>query len=82
VIKNGDADSSRAFLKALKLFTFAESLGGVESLAECPALMTHASVPKDHREKIGIVDGLVRLAVGIESIEDLIADVEQALKSL
>jgi cystathionine beta-lyase/cystathionine gamma-synthase len=69
-------------LKSLKIFTFAESLGGVESLAECPALMTHASIPKDHREKIGIVDGLVRLAVGIENIEDIIADVEQALEAL
>ena len=64
------------------MFTFAESLGGVESLAECPALMTHASIPKDHREKIGIVDGLVRLAVGIESIEDIIADLENGLNSL
>jgi len=64
------------------VFTFAESLGGVESLAECPALMTHASVPKEHREKIGIVDNLVRIAVGIEDIEDLQADIEQALASL
>jgi cystathionine beta-lyase/cystathionine gamma-synthase len=82
VIKDGGAEESRQFLKNLKLFTFAESLGGVESLAECPALMTHASVPKDHREKIGIVDGLVRLACGIENVEDLIEDVEQALKAL
>jgi cystathionine beta-lyase/cystathionine gamma-synthase len=57
-------------------------LGGVESLAECPALMTHASVPQEHREKIGIVDGLVRLACGIENVEDLIQDVDQALKGL
>ena len=82
MIKNGDADSSKTFLKKLKIFIFAESLGGVESLAECPALMTHASVPKDHREQIGIVDGLIRLAVGIEDIEDLIKDIEQALAAL
>lgn len=57
-------------------------MGGVESLAECPALMTHASIPKDHREKIGIVDGLVRIAVGIEDVEDLIADLQQAIDAL
>ena len=69
-------------MKSLKIFIFAESLGGVESLAECPALMTHASVPKDHREKIGIVDGLVRIAVGLEDAKDLLADIQQALDQL
>lgn len=82
VIKDGDAEASRRFLKSLKIFIFAESLGGVESLAECPALMTHASVPKEHREKIGIVDGLVRIAVGLEDVEDLIADIDGALAAL
>jgi len=64
------------------VFTFAESLGGVESLAECPALMTHTSIPKEHREKIGIVDNLVRIAVGIEDLEDLKEDIDQALAAL
>ena len=82
MVKEGTAETSRTFLKNLKVFTFAESLGGVESLAECPALMTHASIPQDHREKIGIVDGLIRLAVGIENVEDLIGDIQQALEKL
>lgn len=82
MIKDGDAESSRKFLQSLKVFTFAESLGGVESLAECPALMTHASVPKEHREKIGIVDNLVRIAVGIEDVEDLIADIDNGLAAI
>lgn len=68
-----------AFLEKLKVFTLAESLGGVESLANHPALMTHASIPEDKRKEIGITDDLVRLSVGIEDIEDLIEDIEQAL---
>lgn len=67
------------FLESLKVFTLAESLGGVESLANHPALMTHASIPEDKRKEIGISDDLVRLSVGIEDAEDLIADIEQAL---
>jgi cystathionine beta-lyase/cystathionine gamma-synthase len=67
------------FLSALKIFTLAESLGGVESLIEHPATMTHAAIPEKHRQKIGIDDGLVRISVGIEDPEDLIADLEQAL---
>ena len=59
-------------------FTLAESLGGVESLIELPAVMTHASVPKEIRESIGIDDGLIRLSVGIEHIDDLISDLENA----
>lgn len=66
-------------LRKLELFTLAESLGAVESLAEHPPLMTHASIPKDIREQIGIRDGLIRLSVGIEDIEDLVADLDQAL---
>ena len=82
ILKDGTSDDSRKFLQSLKVFLLAESLGGVESLAECPALMTHASIPADHRAKIGIVDGLVRLAVGIENVEDLKADLTQALKAV
>jgi cystathionine gamma-lyase len=72
---------AKAFLKSLRVFTCAESLGGVESLAEHPAIMTHASIPVDRRRALGISDGLVRLSVGIEHIDDLIADLEQAFAS-
>jgi cystathionine gamma-lyase len=75
----GGEPAARRFLKALRWFALAESLGGVESLAEHPALMTHASIPRDVRAAIGIHDGLVRLSVGIEHVEDLWADLEQAL---
>jgi cystathionine beta-lyase len=67
------------FLEKLKVFTLAESLGGVESLANHPALMTHASIPEDKRKEIGITDDLVRLSVGIEDAADLIEDLTQAL---
>lgn len=63
----------------MKVFTLAESLGAVESLAECPSLMTHASVPNDQREKLGIDDTLIRLSVGVESCYDLIKDLNHAL---
>ena len=75
----GGLEASKKFLERTKIFSLAESLGGVESLIEHPALMTHASVPKAVRDKIGISDGLIRLSVGIESIEDLIDDINQAL---
>ena len=65
--------------RATRLFTLAESLGGVESLIELPALMTHASLPPEHRAATGIDDGLIRLSVGIEDGDDLVADLEQAL---
>jgi cystathionine beta-lyase len=65
----------------LRIFTLAESLGGVESLAEHPALMTHASLPAARRAELGITDGLVRLSVGIENVEELWADLEQALSA-
>ena len=69
-------------LKLLRrVFTLAESLGGVESLIELPAVTTHASVPKDIRESIGIDDGLIRLSVGIEHIDDLIADLQTAFEA-
>lgn len=69
----------KIFGKHLKIFICAESLGGVESLMECPAIMTHASVAADVREKLGISDNLVRLSIGVESIEDLLNDLEHAL---
>jgi cystathionine beta-lyase len=66
-------------VSALRVFTLAESLGGVESLAGHPASMTHASIPKEEREKVGVTDNLIRLSVGIENKKDLLADLEQAL---
>ncbi|MCC7035806.1 MAG: cystathionine gamma-synthase [Alphaproteobacteria bacterium] len=78
VIK-GDLESSRRMLSACKVFTLAESLGGVESLIEHPAIMTHASIPKEQREALGISDGLIRLSIGIESADDLISDLDEAL---
>lgn len=75
----GTENSAVTFLEKLKVFTLAESLGGVESLAGHPASMTHASIPKEEREKTGVVDSLIRLSVGIEDDEDLIEDLKQAL---
>ena len=75
----GGLEASRRFLEGLELFALAESLGGVESLAEHPALMTHASLPREQREALGISDGLIRLSVGIEDQEDILSDLEQAL---
>lgn len=74
---SGGTNASAAFLKALRIFTCAESLGGVESLAELPAIMTHASVPADARRALGIGDGLIRLSVGLEDIADLEEDLER-----
>ena len=78
--KSGKKEDAIQFLEKLKIFTLAESLGGVESLANHPTLMTHASIPADKRAEIGITDDLVRLSVGIEDIEDLLLDIENALK--
>jgi cystathionine gamma-lyase len=78
-ILQGGLEAARRFTSATKLFACAESLGGVESLISHPASMTHASVPPEVRARIGIVDGLVRLSVGIEDADDLIEDLEQAL---
>ena len=75
----GGLKSATEFLERTELFSLAESLGGVESLIEHPAIMTHASIPPEVREEIGISDGLVRLSVGIESLEDLIQDLDRAL---
>ena len=67
------------FFESLELVSLAESLGGVESLVCHPATMTHASIPADIRKKVGITDGLIRLSVGIENIEDILADIAQAI---
>jgi len=75
----GDLERAKIFAKNVKVFTLAESLGGVESLVCHPATMTHASVPKESREKFGITDSLIRLSVGIEDVEDLIEDIERAI---
>jgi cystathionine gamma-lyase len=76
----GGLEAARKFLKTVKIFACAESLGGVESLIEHPAIMTHASVPKETRELLGITDGLIRLSVGIEDAQDLVDDLKQALE--
>ena len=76
----GGLEAARKFLKTVKIFACAESLGGVESLIEHPAIMTHASVPKETRELLGISDGLIRLSVGIEDAQDLVDDLKQALE--
>jgi cystathionine beta-lyase/cystathionine gamma-synthase len=78
IVKGGEK-GALGFLERCRIFTLAESLGGVESLIEHPAIMTHASVPAEVRDEIGISGALVRLSVGVEDVEDLIADLEQAL---
>ena len=75
----GGLAEAKRFLERLQIFALAESLGGVESLAEHPAIMTHASLPPERRASLGIGDNLVRLSVGIEDEADLIADLDQAL---
>ena len=79
VPKGGDLATAIRIVEKMEVFTLAESLGGVESLAGHPASMTHASIPKEEREKSGVVDGLIRLSVGIEDAQDLIEDLEQAI---
>ena len=79
VTKGNDYDQAIRIVERLQVFTLAESLGGVESLAGHPASMTHASIPKEEREKTGVVDSLIRLSVGIEDADDLIADLAQAI---
>lgn len=78
---NGGEKEAKKFLRHLKVFSLAESLGGVESLIEHPATMTHASIPAEERRKIGISDTLVRISVGIENVEDLVADLNHALET-
>ncbi|MFM8533637.1 MAG: cystathionine gamma-synthase [Acidimicrobiia bacterium] len=78
----GSLDNAKTVLNRLRLMALAESLGGVETLISHPVIMTHASVPKDRREMLGITDGLIRISVGIEDVEDLQADLDQALSAL
>lgn len=82
VVLPGGLEAASRFMSATEIFACAESLGGVESLANHPAIMTHASIPREIRERIGVVDGLVRLSVGIEDCDDLIADLERALAAV
>ncbi|HET8754346.1 MAG TPA: PLP-dependent transferase, partial [Salinimicrobium sp.] len=77
--KEGPLESAVNIVEKLEVFTLAESLGGVESLAGHPASMTHASIPQEERAKTGVVDSLIRLSVGIEDEEDLINDLKQAI---
>lgn len=81
VVVDGGLEKASSVLKAVKIFTLAESLGGVESLIEHPAIMTHATIPPEKRQELGIVDGLIRISVGIEDINDLKQDLAQALAS-
>jgi cystathionine beta-lyase len=78
-VKGNNTKDAVRILERLKIFTLAESLGGVESLCGHPASMTHASIPKEEREKSGLSDSLIRLSVGIEDSEDLIQDLSQAI---
>jgi cystathionine gamma-lyase len=77
-----DLDGARRFLESVRIFALAESLGGVESLIEHPAIMTHATIPPATRQALGIGDSLVRLSVGVEAVEDLRADLAQALQRI
>jgi cystathionine gamma-lyase/cystathionine beta-lyase len=79
VLKNASIEDTFKIASSFKVFSLAESLGGVESLINHPATMTHASIPKAEREKAGVVDNLLRLSVGVEDVEDLIEDLKQAL---
>ena len=78
----GDIKKASKFLSSLKVITLAESLGGIESLIESPAIMTHGSVPPAHRNMLGIDDNFIRLSTGIEDLEDLIADLRQAFEKI
>jgi cystathionine gamma-lyase len=80
-IKGGDLTVSNKFLSHLKVFALAESLGGIESLIELPAVMTHASVSPEMRHALGITDNLIRISVGVEDVSDLIHDIAQALEA-
>jgi cystathionine gamma-lyase len=80
-VLRGGLEAARAFLKAVRIFACAESLGGVESLIEHPAIMTHASVPRETREALGIADGFIRVSVGIESLDDLLRDLERGFEA-
>jgi len=79
---NSDLAGAKRFLEHCEIFALAESLGGVESLIEHPAIMTHATIPAEHRAKLGISDSLVRLSVGVENITDLKNDLQHALAAI
>jgi cystathionine gamma-lyase/cystathionine beta-lyase len=79
VLKNATIEDTFRIASSFEVFSLAESLGGVESLINHPATMTHASIPKEEREKAGVVDTMLRLSVGVEDVDDLIVDLEQAL---
>ena len=79
ILTDKNIDNIREILKKFEVFTLAESLGGVESLVSHPATMTHASIPKEKREKLGVKDGLIRLSIGLESIDDILSDLKNAL---
>ena len=79
IVLKGGFEAARRFCERTELFTLAESLGGVESLVNHPAVMTHASVPRERRQRLGISDALVRLSVGVESVDDLLLDLVGAL---
>jgi len=81
-IKGDSLDSANTFVESTKLFTLAESLGGVESLIGHPASMTHASIPKEIREKVGVTDGLIRLSLGVEDAKDIIEDLKLAFNAI
>ena len=81
-VETGSAERAKRLVERTELFVLAESLGGVESIIGVPAIMTHASVPKERRDAMGVTDGLVRLSVGIEDVDDLLTDLDQALKAL
>jgi cystathionine beta-lyase/cystathionine gamma-synthase len=81
-IETGSMEQAKRLVEAVRIFALAESLGGVESLIGHPAMMTHASVPVDRRQAMGLSDGLVRLSCGVEDADDLIEDLEQALRRL
>ena len=78
----GGFNPCKKLLESLRVFTVAESLGGVESLIEHPASMTHASVPRERRLRLGIADNLIRVSVGIEDVEDLVQDLKRGFKSI
>jgi cystathionine beta-lyase/cystathionine gamma-synthase len=78
----GSLDNARKVLESVRICALAESLGGVESLISHPATMTHASVPIEKRDKLGITDGLIRVSVGVEDVEDILADLDQALNQI
>ena len=81
-LKGDSIALTKKFVEATKIFTLAESLGGVESLIGHPASMTHASIPKEIREKVGVTDGLIRLSLGVEDAVDIIEDLKLAFKEI